>query len=260
MPIKIEENISSVSTSKREPDQSGDVASQTHSPLNFNDSRETTMNQIAPLFGVYPALVSDNVDPDNIGRVKIRLPWMSGDDDIEIWARVATLMAGNERGTFFIPEVDDEVLVAFEAGQAQRPYVVGALWNGQDKPPVTNYDANNKKQICSRSGIKITFDDDQGQEQLTCETPAGQTITLKDGPATIEIKDSYNNKITMDATGIRVGSNSSVKLNGSMVELDASMLTVNAGYTKFSGVVQCDTLITSSVISASYTPGAGNIW
>ena len=88
-------------------------------------------------YGVYPALVTDIKDPDNQGRVKVTLPWSpdTGSNRYEAWARLATMMGGNNRGTWFIPDVNDEVLVLFEGGDARRPYVVGGLWNGSDAPP-----------------------------------------------------------------------------------------------------------------------------
>src|SRR5262245_44552596 len=101
-------------------------------------------------YGVYPALVSDIKDPDGLGRVKIKLPWApdTGSGVYELWARMATMMAGNGRGSWFIPDVDDEVLVAFEAGDPRRPYVVGTLWNGTDTPPETmDGSGNNYKKV-----------------------------------------------------------------------------------------------------------------
>ena len=88
-------------------------------------------------YGVYPALVVDIADPDGQGRVKVTLPWSpdAGGSRYEAWARLATLMAGNNRGSWFIPDVDDEVLVAFEGGDPRRPYVVGGLWNGRTGRP-----------------------------------------------------------------------------------------------------------------------------
>src|SRR5689334_21928290 len=88
-------------------------------------------------YGVFPALVRDLKDPDIQGRVKIVLPWLpvSGGAAYEVWARLATMMGGNNRGTWFIPDVGDEVLVAFESGDPRRPYVLGGLWNGKDSPP-----------------------------------------------------------------------------------------------------------------------------
>ncbi|HEY2902656.1 MAG TPA: phage baseplate assembly protein V, partial [Polyangia bacterium] len=89
-------------------------------------------------YGVYPATVSEiKNDPDGIGRVKLTLPWApdTGSESYETWGRVATLMGGNNRGSWFIPDKGDEVLVAFEGGDPRRPFVLGGLWNGKDKPP-----------------------------------------------------------------------------------------------------------------------------
>jgi len=213
--------------------------------------------------GVYPAIVLDNVDPQQGGRVQVQLPLLVDpvSKNYAAWARMATLMAGNQRGTWFIPDKGDEVLVAFEGGDPRRPYVLGALWNGREMPPeqMDPAGANNLKTIRSRAGLKITLDDQSGQERLSIATPGGQAITLQDGPGSITITDSNGNTITLETSGVRVTSSGKVSINASAVEIDAGMLTVNAGMSKFSGVVQCDTLIANSVVSASYTPGAGNL-
>lgn len=215
-------------------------------------------------YGVYPALVSDIRDPDGRGRVKVKFPWISDSAGgaYEVWARLATLMAGPNRGTWFVPDPNDEVLVAFEFGDPRRPYVVGALWNGVDSPPESMDGAgrNFKKVIRSRNGVKVTLDDTDGQEQFVCETPGGQKVTLKDGPGTVTIEDSNGNSIKLETAGIAVTASAKVTVNASAVEVSAGMVTVNAGMSKFSGVVQCDTLISNAVVSTSYTPGAGNIW
>jgi len=215
-------------------------------------------------YGVFPALVLDIKDPDNQGRVKITLPWSPDAQGgrYEAWARLATLFGGNNRGSWFVPDVDDEVLVAFEQGDARRPYVLGGLWNGRDQPPESMDGAGNnyKKVLRSRNGVKVTLDDQDGQEKLLLETPGGQKITLKDGPGAVEIIDSNGNSIKLEAAGITVTASAKVTVNASQVAISAGMVTVDAGMSKFSGVVQADTVITNSVISASYTPGAGNIW
>ena len=215
-------------------------------------------------YGVYPALVSDIKDPDGQGRVKVTLPWSpdTKGERYEAWARLATLMGGNKRGSWFVPDVNDEVLVVFEGGDPRRPYVIGGLWNGRDTPPESMDSAghNNHKVLRSRNGVKITLDDTDGRETLTLETPAGQKVTLKDGPGSVEMVDSNGNSAKMEASGITVTASAKVTINASTAEISAGMVTVNAGMSKFSGVVQADTVITNSVISASYTPGAGNIW
>src|SRR4030095_2737071 len=215
-------------------------------------------------YGVFPALVTDIKDPDNQGRVKVSLPWApdGGDDRYENWARLATLMGGNNRGSWFIPDVQDEGLVAFECGDPRRPYVLGGLWNGSDAPPesMDGSGKNYKKVLRSRNGVRVTLDDTDGQEQFMVETPGGQKLTMKDGPGMVEIVDSNGNSVKLETAGITVNASAKVSVSCSLVEVSASMVTVNAGMSKFSGVVQCDTLISTSVISASYTPGAGNIW
>ena len=214
--------------------------------------------------GVYPALVSDIKDPDGQGRVKVTLPWSpdTGAGRYEAWARLAVLMGGANRGTWFVPDVNDEVLIAFEGGDPRRPYVVGALWNGTDGPPEAMDGSGNnyKKVVRSRNGVKVTLDDQNGQEKLILETPGGQKVTLKDGPGAIELVDSNGNSVKLESAGITVQSSAKVSVSASTVEVSAGMVTVNAGMSKFSGVVQADTVITNSVVSASYTPGAGNIW
>ena len=215
-------------------------------------------------YGAYPALVSDIKDPDGQGRVKVSLPWSPDKDgaSYEAWARLATMMAGNNRGSWFIPDVNDEVLVIFLGGDPRYPCVLGGLWNGQDSPPQSMDGAgkNYVKKIRSRNGVQITLDDTDGQEKMVLETPGGQSITLQDGPGSVSIVDSNGNSVKLETAGVTVTASAKVTVNASTAEISAGMLTVNAGMSTFSGVVQADTVITNSVISASYTPGAGNIW
>ena len=119
---------------------------------------------------------------------------------------------------------------------------------------------NFKKVLRSRNGVKITLDDKDGQEQLILETQGGQKMTMKDGPGSVEIVDSNGNSMKLESSGITINAAAKVTINASQVAISAGMVTVDAGMSKFSGVVQCDTMISNSVISASYTPGAGNIW
>jgi len=210
---------------------------------------------MATLQGVYTASVLDNRDREDLARVFVRVPGVA---DAGIWARVATMMAGRNRGTMFIPDVGDEVLVVFERGDMRLPCVIGALWNGKDKPPLSSADAATTKMIRSRSGVTFRIDDKAAS--LVIETPAGQRITLQDGPGTVRIEDENGNSVTLATSGVTVNASAKVTVNASTVEVNAGMITVNAGMSRFSGVVQCDTLIANSVAAASYTPGAGNIW
>ncbi|KAA3655486.1 MAG: type IV secretion protein Rhs [Calditrichaeota bacterium] len=236
----------------------------------FEDTLTNTIDTRLPggfggrFYGVYPALVVAINDPDGQGRVRIRLPWAvdSENGNYEAWARLATMMAGNNRGSWFIPDANDEVLIAFESGDTRRPVIVGMLWNGQDAPheSMDSGEENNIKSIRSRNGVKITMDDSSGQEQMILETPGGQRVSLQDGPGVIELQDSNGNSVRMESSGITINASAKVTINASQVEVSAGMVNVNAGLSKFSGVVQADTVISNSVISASYTPGAGNIW
>jgi uncharacterized protein involved in type VI secretion and phage assembly len=215
-------------------------------------------------YGVHPALVVDVADPDAQGRVRVRLPWSpdSGGAAYEAWARLATLMGGGNRGSWFVPDTGDEVLVGFEAGDPRRPYVLGGLWNGRDQPPETMDAAgrNDRKVLRSRNGVTVTLDDASGQESLVLETPGGQRLTLRDGPGSVTLEDSNGNRVVLEAAGVTVSCSARVSVSASSVEVSAGTVTVNAGMSRFSGVVQADTVITNSVVSASYTPGAGNIW
>ena len=215
-------------------------------------------------YGVYPALVKDVRDPDGQGRVQVSLPWAAdpGGGAYLAWARQATLMAGSGRGTWFVPEPGDEVLVGFEAGDPRRPFVLGALWNGSDKTPESMDGAgrNNVRVIHSRSGHELRLDDTAGAAKVVVSTPGGQKLTLTDTPPTVEIADASGNTVRMEASGITVSASGKVTVTAATAEISAASLTVNAGMSSFSGVVKADTVITNSVVSAAYTPGAGNIW
>jgi uncharacterized protein involved in type VI secretion and phage assembly len=215
-------------------------------------------------YGVFPALVTDLKDPDGQGRVKVSLPWAvdTGGERYEAWARLATLMGGSGRGSWFVPDVDDEVLVGFEGGDPRRPYVLGGLWNGSDAPPesMDGGGRNDKKVLRSRNGVKITLDDTSGTESLVLETPGGQKVTLKDGPGSLELVDSNGNSIKLDSSGITLTASAKVQVSASTATMTAGSVTVNAGASVFSGMVRANSVISPSIIGSTYTPGAGNIW
>lgn len=226
------------------------------------DQRGRDLAASARYFGVYPARVVDNQDPDGQGRVQIELPWSpdSGSGRYALWARLATMMGGNDRGTWFIPDVDDEVLVSFHGGDPRWPYVIGALWNGKDAPPESIDSDNNVKAIVSRSGIKVTLDDTDGAETLTLETPGGQSLTMTDGGSTVTLEDSSGNSVELAPAGMTLTCASKLSISATTADIDIGMVNVTSGMWTYSGVIQCDTIISNAVIGASYTPGAGNIW
>lgn len=215
-------------------------------------------------FGVYSGIVTDIVDPDGQGRVRVRLPWAPDLDgaDVEMWCRLVTPMAGADRGVWFVPEVEDEVAVSFEGGDPRRPFVLGAFWNGVDAPPEQMDDAgdNNIRSIVSRTGIRFTMDDTDGAVQVTVETPGGQRLQLRDGEAGCTLEDSQGNRVVLESSGITIQTSGTLSISASTVDVSAGSVSVNAGMSTFSGVAKSDTVITNSVVSSSYTPGAGNIW
>ena len=165
-------------------------------------------------YGVVVGIVTNNRDPDNMHRVKVRFPWLSQEDESN-WARIANPMAGNGRGVYFLPEVDDEVLLAFEHGSIEHPYVVGSLWNGKDQPHENNSDgANNNRSIMSRSGHVVRLCDKSGSESIE--------IIDKSGNNKIVICTS-GNKIQIEATGdIEITSQTgNIKLSAMGIELKA---------------------------------------
>ncbi len=212
--------------------------------------------------GFSPAVVTDNVDPDNIGRLRVRFTGFDERDDKEqeVWARLTMPVAGNQRGAWLIPEVGDEVLVAFESGEVRQSYVIGSLWSKNNPPPEAINSQNDKKFLRLRSGLQITISEVAGQESFVVETPGGQSLTLKDGPGAIEIADSMGNRVTLEARGVSIQSSAQVTVTASVVEVNAGMVRVQSPMAKFDGIVMCNMLISNSVVSASYTPGAGNIW
>jgi uncharacterized protein involved in type VI secretion and phage assembly len=214
------------------------------------------------LYGVQHARVVDVNDPDGLARVQIRLYNFDGvnDQDAPVWARVAVPFAGNNRGAFFIPDVGDEVLVAFTNGDPRYPIVVGSLWNGTDKPPETLSSNVDRWIIVSKGGARITIDETSGSSLVSLTTPNGRLVNVSDRDNNIKVDDGTGNSVTLDAQGITINAAAKVSVQASQVEVTAGMVSVNAAMSTFSGVVQCNTLIATSVVSASYTPGAGNIW
>jgi len=213
-------------------------------------------------FGVYPAVVDDNQDRDGQGRVRVKLPWSpdTGGDEYAVWARLATTMAGDNRGTWLVPDIGDEVLVCFGGGDPAWPYVIGALWNGRDDPPEAMQEGNNVKSIVSRTGITITLDDTPEAVELSFSTPGGQTVSLSDAGNAITLADANGNSVTLAPDGISIVAASRLSVSAATIQIDAGSATVNSALWSYSGVVKCDTAIASSVVGSAYTPGAGNVW
>ena len=230
-------------------------------------------------------------DPDGEDRIMVKIPVIQNEDE-GIWCRVCTLDAGENRGTFFRPEIGDEVVVGFLNNDPRQAMILGML-NSSSKPaPLQASNDNHEKGYVSRSEMKMLFNDDK--KTLTLETPAGNKFLLSEEDQGIQIEDQNGNKITMDTTGITgesignltlqinsgnitlmdgagnsvaveaggitVQSAAKVTLQASQVEISAAQLSVSAAMATFSGVLQANTIIaTAGVVSPLYTPGAGNI-
>lgn len=194
--------------------------------------------------------VSDN------GKVKVKFPWLPDDPETD-WIRIATTMAGNGRGTFFMPEEKDEVLVAFEHGDTDYPYVVGFLWNGKDKPPEND---KNVRRIKTKSGHTIEFNDNPGQEGIVIESQGGQKIEMKDNPVgSISLTASAN--ISLNAPDITLSAPVNISLRTPNVSLGASgsSLVVNGSFSLEALGLLSITAPTIQVTGATAITGVTNI-
>ncbi len=209
------------------------------------------------IYGVVIGIVIDNKDPEGLYRVKVKFPWVkeSSDDYSDApdredfpspWARVSTLMAGNGRGAYWLPEVDDEVLVAFEHGDLRRPFILGAVWSPVDKAIHDNQDGNNNfRTFFSRSGNVLQFIDEENKERIVLQTKigageaakghkgrAGHFIVLdqSDGAEKIEIYDGkQENYVLIDSTNKTIeikSANGDIKISApnGKVEIDCKEL------------------------------------
>ncbi len=234
--------------------------------------------------GVVTAFVKE-VEAER-GRVRVDYLGMS-ESLISPWASIAAPLSGARRGMQFMPEVDDEVLVAFADGDFDHPYVIGFLWNGEQVAPETDPD---NRVIVTPGGHQLRFEDKAGLKRIVLQSAAKRRITLDDGgsgkieiksgshtilmddsgkvevttgggqkiemvdaPPSIALSDATGASIKMGPTGIEITSPSLVSIKAPMLKVDAAMAT-------FSGAVMVTgPVTTSSVVSPLYTPGVGNL-
>jgi uncharacterized protein involved in type VI secretion and phage assembly len=218
------------------------------------------------MYGAYLAEVVSVKDEHQRGAVQVRLLGFDGvgAQDAPMWARVAVPFAGADRGAFMLPSRGDEVIVQFVNGDPRQPVVVGGLWNGAARPPETlggTGDTVDRWSFVGKAGTRIAIVEEQGKEQISLSTPHHQVSALltQESGGKIELQAAQCT-ITVDSRGVTIETAAQVFIKGSSLQVDAGTVTVNAGFSKFTGVVQCDVLKTTTVISDVYTPGAGNIW
>jgi uncharacterized protein involved in type VI secretion and phage assembly len=182
--------------------------------------RETAHETGGVVKGVAIAIVTQNRDDEGQCRVKVSYPWHENPRE-SYWARLAMPMAGNDRGLVLIPEVGDEVLVAFEREDVRFPYVLGALWNGQDSPPIANDDGNNDRRIFqSRKRHYLLYDDGaRGVVELSHER--GRKVTFDDDG--IAVSDENGNRIEIDSASGAM----TIQANGRL-HISAASITIEA--------------------------------
>lgn len=168
------------------------------------------------IYGVVVGKVTDNQDPQGLYRVKVKYPMqMNSGDESSYWARICTFGAGKDRGMFNLPEVDDEVLIAFDKGEIMQPYIIGTVWNSdstvhlENKKDGAQKGKNNKRTYKSRSGHILEFSDDEEnkKEYIELKTKAGHYLILDDtdGALKCEIKDSKSeNLLLLDTTNKKI--------------------------------------------------------
>lgn len=219
------------------------------------DSRADTARHL----GVYPAtVVAIEGDPQGRHRIEVAFDWLETTDGgpPTAWATIVTPYADENQGFQMLPSIGSTVVVGFQSGHLDYPFILGSVWNGNAPAPESFTDANDKRLIKSRSGSTIEFDDTDGGVKIEIRTAGGHVVTMDDGGTSVEVKSSSGARIELTAAGgVTVEA-------AATVDVSAALVTVDAAMSKFSGTVVCDTLIASGggIVSPMYTPGAGNVW
>uniref|UniRef100_UPI0040475803 type VI secretion system Vgr family protein n=2 Tax=Flavobacterium sp. TaxID=239 RepID=UPI0040475803 len=176
-----------------------------------------------PTADTQPAVVTDNNDPSGLGRVQVKFAWQDGNSP---WIRMINPHAGGGKGMYFIPEIGEEVLVAFESGNAEKPFVLGSMYNGSASSAYAT-SGNDKKVIQTRSGCKIIIDDAVGS--IFLEDPSGNSVLL-DGNGNINLNAPKNFSLTTgENVSIAAGKNISISAGENMDNSANNNITVVAG-------------------------------
>lgn len=184
--------------------------------------------------GLTLAVITNTQDPENLGRVKLKYLLRDEAENESNWARVMVPFAGSSMGVYWIPSVDDEVVVAFLGGRFDKPIVMGAVWSKTNKPPVQNEEGKNyTKMIKTKAGHQISFVDESDKETLTIESAKGQKIFIDDKNKLIEIKgEDGKNKVKIDSkegnVELEAGTKISIKVGQSAIEISADKIALKA--------------------------------
>lgn len=186
-----------------------------HSPQWFSDENAISAQKAGGLLpgvtGLHTAIVTDNEDPDGEMRVRVKFPYINAEDD-GVWARIALADAGSERGLFFRPEVDDEVVTGFLYDDPRQPVILGMLHSSALAAPLSPSNDNHQKGYTSREKMKLIFDDEK--KSILIETPGGNKITISDDVKGITLEDQNMNKIEMNQSGISITAAKKLELKG----------------------------------------------
>lgn len=165
-------------------------------------------------------------DPDGEDRILVQIPIVNNEEE-GIWCRVASLDAGNERGAFFRPEIEDEVIIGFINDDPNDAIVLGMLHSSAKPAPITASDDNHEKGFVTRSDMRVLFDDDK--KTINISTPVGKVISLDEDKGTIVLEDDHSNKITMDSNGIVIESQGNIELKASKdVNIEGTNINIAA--------------------------------
>ena len=207
------------------------------------------------LHSVQLGRVTDNVDPDDRGRVKVRVIALS----MEVWANVVAPSAGNNYGVSFVPRVNEVVVLVFVT--PEFPLVLGSVWSGSGSRPEDADPQEEHYVIRTPEATVLDFNDGRsGGPSVKLKTTSGYHITVSEGNGGEIVIERGEQSVKLSPSGIDVRTSGSINVDASSITVNASTVTVNASMSRFSGVVQADTVIATSVVGTSYTPGAGNIW
>jgi uncharacterized protein involved in type VI secretion and phage assembly len=209
----------------------------------------------SPPTGLALGRVKDTADPQSRGRVKVNLVAT----DMDIWAACVVPSAGTASGVNYgvslLPKDDEIVLVAFLS--PDQAFVIGSVWSGRGSLPDEAAPVAQRYTIKTGAQTTMVFDDSGPSFSVTTRDNNSITLTDSDDSCTVKVGST---SIHATTSGVIITTSASIELDTASLTVNASSVTVNASSSHFSGLVQCETLITNSVVSQSYTPGVGNLW